>query len=409
MHSQEIINEARVLWMINVNAARCIVRLGIALPLAAALLGFTSAANAEAPLSPAPAANARVVRLEHADRREDRSQLVVTALSPTGGQHVDIYFADHDGAPFRKGGEIHDPEFASGLCCGTQYELPQQVGSLKKGSLLWAGSVGQRSEDRRMRIKIYCSDDEGRSWRYLNEILSPNAGGLWEPEFTVDREGALVLFFSDETESGSYSQTLKKVRSYDGLTWRDMSYVVASRIQRDRPGMAVTQRLRDGHWMMTYELCGPARCSVHFRLSNDGWNWGDPSIVGSPIRLPNGSFPAHAARFTVMPDGSILLAGQLIERPDGAVAPRNGLILLVNKAGNPATSWGATPAPVPVPDACSEACHAQQWCPNYSSALLPSQDGTQVLEFASRWTGRGCYTVYGWTSPRTPPADGGRL
>jgi hypothetical protein len=33
-------------------------------------------------------------------------------------------------------GEITDPEFGSGLCCGTLHELPQQVGALQAGTLL---------------------------------------------------------------------------------------------------------------------------------------------------------------------------------------------------------------------------------------------------------------------------------
>jgi hypothetical protein len=53
---------------------------------------------------------------------------------------------------------------------------------------------------------------------------------------------------------------------------------------------------------------------------------------------------------------------------------------------------------VPVPDACSETCQAHQWCPNYSSSLLIARNGAQVLEFASDWTDRGCFSSYAWGS-----------
>lgn len=58
---------------------------------------------------------------------------------------------------------------------------------------------------------------------------------------------------------------------------------------------------------------------------------------------------------------------------------------------------------MPVPDACSETCqlHNYYWCPNYSSALLPSEDGMQVLEFASDWTGKECITSYAWAPWRS--------
>ena len=148
--------------------------------------------------------------------------------------------------------------------------------------------------------------------------------------------------------------------------------------------------------MMTYELGGPAQFIVYYRLSNDGWNWGDPANVGAGIRLANGAFPAHTPRFTVMPDGSIVLVSQTDETPKLTLGARNGRVLLVNKAGDPATRWHTVPAPVPVPDACSASCPTYQWCPNYSSALLPSEDGTQVLELASDWDGRACFSSYAW-------------
>ena len=364
------------------------------------LVVLGSAANAATLLSPAPAFNGRVVRLEHAPRPEDRHWLVATALVPAGGKHANVYLADRDNAPFRQIGEISDPAFGSGLCCGTLYELPQQVGSLQAGTLLLAASVGKKTE--RMATRIYRSNDEGRSWSYLSEIRAAKPGGIWEPEFTVGRDGALILFFSDETDQAGHSQTIKKVRTYDGLQWRDMGYVVASAKQRDRPGMPVTRRLADGQWMMTYELGGPAHFIVYYRLSDDGWDWGGPIHVGSEIRLPNGAFPAHAPRFTVMPGGAILLVAQLIETPELKLGARNGRVLLVNSAGNPATPWRTIPAPVPVPDACSETCHPQHdWCPNYSSARLPSEDGTQVLEFASDWRGKECITSYAWAPWRS--------
>ena len=365
------------------------------------LVVLGSAANAATPLNPEPTFNARVVRLEHAPRPEERKELVAAALAPAGGKHANVFLADQDGVPFRQIGEITDPDFASGVCCGTLYELPRQVGSLRAGTLLWAASVGKKTE--RMATRIYRSDDEGRSWSYLSEIRAARPGGVWEPEFTVGRDGKLVLFFSDETDPAAHSQTIKKVRTDDGLSWRDTGYVIASNVRLDRPGMAVTRRLADGRWMMTYELGGPAQFIVSYRLSDDGWNWGDPSNVGSQIRLPNGAFPAHAPRFTVTPDGAILLAAQLIETPALKLGARNGRVLLLNRTGDPATPWATTPAPVPVPDACSETCRAHDWCPNYSSSLLSSDNGMDVLEFASVWTSQACITSYAWAPWRLGP------
>ena len=62
------------------------------------------------------------------------------------------------------------------------YELPQQVGSLPAGTLLWTAAVGKKTE--RMAARIYRSYDEGRSWSFLSEIRAANPAGIWEPEFT---------------------------------------------------------------------------------------------------------------------------------------------------------------------------------------------------------------------------------
>ena len=197
-------------------------------------------AKAATLLSPEPAFYDRVVRLEHASSPDRRQQLVATAVASDGGMHANVYLADRGDAPFRQIGDIIAPDFASGLCCGTLYELPRRVVSLRAGTLLWAASVGKKSE--RMEIQIYRSDDEARSWSHLSEIRAAAPGGIWEPEFTVGSDGALIMFFSDETDPTQHSQTLKKVRTNDGLNWHDMGYVVASNVLNDRPGMAVTNK-----------------------------------------------------------------------------------------------------------------------------------------------------------------------
>ena len=56
-------------------------------------------ARAATLLSPEPAFNARVLRLQYASQPEERSQIVVTATSPVGGPHIDVYAADQTGSP----------------------------------------------------------------------------------------------------------------------------------------------------------------------------------------------------------------------------------------------------------------------------------------------------------------------
>ena len=91
------------------------------------MLAQGSHAKAATLLSPTPAFNGRVVRMEHAPRPKDRNWLVATAPVPAAGKHANVYLADRDNARFRQIGEISDPAFGCGLCCGTLYELPSRL------------------------------------------------------------------------------------------------------------------------------------------------------------------------------------------------------------------------------------------------------------------------------------------
>lgn len=341
-------------------------------------------ARGETLLAPDAALYARAIRVSGSGA----PQILASVTSFTNGTNVGIY-ASSNGQHFTPVGRIDDPDFNGGLCCGTLFELPQAVGILPRGTVLWAGSVGQGvTVNRRMTIKVYRSSDAGRTWSFLNEIASPNSSGLWEPEFTVASDGALVMTFSDETQA-AYSQFLNHVRSYDGRSWQDASPVVASAAFADRPGMAIISRLASGERMMTFELCGPSNCAAHYKLSRDGWNWGAATDLGTAIRLPDGRYFQHTPYNTVLPDGTILLGGQVLANADGTKAAANGTLLFKNLWGYPTAPWSTIAAPVPVPDAYDN------YCPNYSSPLLPLRGGTSVLEFASDYSNGQCLMQYG--------------
>jgi hypothetical protein len=303
-------------------------------------------------------------------------------------KRISIFSSADEGATFTKVGQIIDPEFANGLCCGTIFQLAQSVASLASGTLLWAGSVGQHATNRRMKIKVYKSRDNGRSWAYLSAIIAPNTGGLWEPDFFMAHDGALVMVYSDETMSGTYSQRLMKTRTYDGTTWMDASNIVASTVTADRPGMAVVSKMPNGSQFMTYEICGPARCKVFYRTSIDGWNWGAAANVGAPIRLPNGQYFAHAPTNQVLASGKLIVIGQLLMNANNTIATASGTIIFKSTAGSPAGPWTKIAAPVPVPGAVNAPCA------NYSSALLPVSKGTQLLEVAGRRE-ESCHLYFG--------------
>ncbi|MFD7816082.1 RICIN domain-containing protein [Streptomyces sp. NPDC059785] len=335
----------------------------------------------------------RAIRLAHNGSANGRVIASVVSFSGNNGIGA-IYESTNDGASFSRVGGVSDPESASGqgLCCTTLFELPRQVGSLPAGTLLWASSAGQDETDRRMSLRIWRSNDVGRTWSYLSACATATTtGGLWEPEFSVASDGALVCHYSDETDS-AHSQKLVAVRSYDGVTWQGKHDTVASTLSTDRPGMPVVRQLPNGTYFMSYEICTPSgqyQCVVHYRTSADGWNWGDATSLGYRPETVDGKYfrAAPTIAWAPAPDGSpngrILLIGQRLLNKDGSVASDSGHTILANTE-NGSGPWYEIESPVNVPSP------EINYCPNYSSPLLPSADGTKVLEIATDYDGTVC-------------------
>ncbi len=378
----------------------------------ATLVGLAPAAAAApvpppaAPTSPAPAAATspapatatgtllrpgtglypRVIRLRHSGRED--GTLVASVVTFNGNNGLGAIYASHDGGrSFAQIGAVADPAAANGkgLCCASIYELPQRVGAMPAGTLLWTASEGQSSgTNRRMSIQIWKSTDHGHTWSFLSTAaVAPNALGMWEPELTVSARGRLAVFFSDETDQPAHSQMLDEATSADGLSWSPRVPVVAGSDPQARPGMANVRRIPRLGYLMTYEVCGGTYdCAIHYRMSPDGVHWGNPSDLGPQITAANGQYFHHTPTIAWTPghgrDGQLFLVGQILHNPDGSVAADNGSAVMVSDHG-PAGPWTVIPAPVSVPSPYNN------YCPNYSSTLLPMRGGTRLLEIATAY------------------------
>jgi hypothetical protein len=339
----------------------------------------------------------------------------VVATQASGRLGATILESDDDAISFHVVGTIDDAKMAGGLCCGTLYELPKATGTLAAGALFWAASLGQGQSAAPMTIGIWVSADRGHTWAFSSNAVvasAPYSGGngLWEPEFSMLDDGTLVCHYSNETDP-AHSQKLSAVRSTDGVSWGNAEDTVAPIDSHVRPGMANVRRPTGGPFILSYEVCGVAGddCAAHMRTSTDGWNWGDPTNVGSQPQTVDGLYFAHAPTLAWTgspgPMGRLYLMGQMTMAADGGVASQNGNFLLASpQEGN--QFWYALPAPVPVPSPFNN------FCPNYSSAILPLDDGKVALEIASRVEGTDCRAYFArgpltGTGDRTGLADGG--
>ena len=337
----------------------------------------------------------RLVRLEHS--LVGRGHIVAALSSEdAGGKYTPFFESTDEGESFQRIGAIHDPDGALGMCCGTLYELPRRVGRLQTGTLLWAASYRQDAgAERRGGIKVWASRDGGRSWSFLSEAArSHNTDGVWEPEFTVDAGGTLWVHYADETQAPKYAQVLNRVASTDGVHWGTKQLTMAIPPDRVRPGMPVIRRLPDGRYYFAYEICNfrDRYCDPYFKISADGANWGDPGDPGTRVDTAGGNYFQHAQTITLFPGGPngvrIVMVGQIYTDAKGRPQPSNGQVLLANDdfgAGN----WYELPAPVHISGIFNN------FCPNYSSTLLPVDDGANVLEIATEYLNGRCTAYYG--------------
>jgi hypothetical protein len=158
--------------------------------------------------------------------------------------------------------------------------------------------------------------------------------------------------------------------------------------------MPIVRKLPDGRYYLAYEICNYAEryCDPYFKISPDGANWGDPSQPGTRAQGPNGAHFEHAQTIALFPGGAngtrILMVGQIYTTATGDPLPQNGQVLLANDNFG-SGDWYELPAPVHISGVFNN------YCPNYSSSLLPVDDGKNVLEIATEYTNGVCTAYFG--------------
>lgn len=325
----------------------------------------------------------------------------------TDGNSAALYRSTDNGQTWQPLAEMRDTTDTK-HCCSGLWEMPRPLGRFTAGTLFWSPSMGCYRDPRcRAAITIHRSTDGGRTWQPHSTLVTGTVG-LWEPEFVVSPAGQLVAYYStEEYREGGFNQLLAhKVSTDGGLTWgpevRDVAVPdVATSGQttggqpgrKMRPGMAIVRQLPNKTFAMVYEICGMG-CDVFIRFSNDGLDWGNPAEPGTRIESAGTHF-AHAPSFTVAPDGSLLVVGQMAVNATNQPTADNGQILLVNRTGGRG-AWTPMPAPVPVPEAFDNPC------PNYSSQLLLLPARRTLLEVALKPTNGQCRP---YVATATLPAD----
>jgi hypothetical protein len=374
-----------------------VVGVGVVLVVLGGLVGVAPAAAAAAQtaqlLFDGPATYPRIIRLAHSGPFNGR--LVASVNSTLDGDGVGVVLESRDGGlSFKRISAILEPDGTRGRgqCCGTLFELPRNLGLMPAGTLLWADTTGWEvpSGDRHVKQRLWKSADHGRSWSFLADVaVSPNQYNAWEPELSMAADGQLVMHWADESDKPNHDQKIVQVRSRDGVRWTDQRDTVTYSDFFARPGMPVVRQLPDGSYFMVYEVCNLPEplCSIYFRTSLDGWDYGDPLSVGVGVRTADGKYPRHTPMIDVTGSGMILLVSEMLVNADGSHAVDNGAAVLVNDRRG-VGPWREISAPVQTPGVNNEGCR------NFSPALLVSPDNRSLLEITTDLDDGVCKAYY---------------
>ncbi|EIN08269.1 BNR/Asp-box repeat protein [Punctularia strigosozonata HHB-11173 SS5] len=187
------------------------------------------------------------------------------------------------------------------------YELPQNIGSFKAGTILLAGN--SIPEDLSLtKIDLYASTDKGLTWKFVSSIASggraiPNNGEtpVWEP-FLLVWNNKLVVYYSDQRDP-AHGQKLVHQVSRDLIHWEDPVDDVAYDTFDFRPGMTTIAKLPNKQFILTYEFFGAPEASfaVYYRLSADPFAFN--SAPGQVVRATDGTVPTSSPYVVWSPVG----------------------------------------------------------------------------------------------------------
>lgn len=220
------------------------------------------------------------------------------AHDPDGGLRIRVHRSHDRGRTWPVLGTISDP--------GRDLDNPQMI-LLPGGAILLACRSVIWGES--YRLPVFRSVDGGRSWHrfsVIDDVRGELHHGLYEPHLAFLPDRRLAVMYANESHAG-YSQVLSQRVSADGgRTWGPETWPAAQEGGgAARPGMPVWTRMRNGHYILVYEVCGiDARCYIHYKTSPDGTTW---SAGHEGTRIPADQQQWSGPFVTSLTDGRLVL------------------------------------------------------------------------------------------------------
>ncbi|PNS20679.1 Non-structural maintenance of chromosomes element 1 [Sphaceloma murrayae] len=217
------------------------------------------------------------------------------------------------------------------------YELPENLGTFKKGDILIAGNFIPQDLSQ-TKIDIYVSRDKARTWKFVSSVARggeaiPNNGltPVWEP-FLYLYKKELICYYSDQRDFVNNGQKMVHQTSTDLLNWGELRNDVAYNNTEWRPGMPIVSKLPNGKFLLTYEFFGSVEggFSVYTRLATDPRNFNEAE--GRVLRATDGTVPRGSPYNVWTPVGG----------PNGTIIVSSGdapEIFLNKGLAEPGSTW----------------------------------------------------------------------
>lgn len=190
------------------------------------------------------------------------------------------------------------------------YELPEDIGDLKKGTVLCAGTTRNNNHSA---MVLYYSTDSLKTWNYYSTIVEAgplkmnNGTAIWEA-MLISEDGVLYCFYSSEvgmTKGGG--QRLVYRASSDCKNWGEDVKVCDFEEENPnfRPGMPVVTKMANGKFFMIYEgvNMGSGYMPVYYKISDDIATW-DYKDHGVELPAP---FHGGSPYCTTLNDGKVVI------------------------------------------------------------------------------------------------------
>lgn len=308
----------------------------------------------------------RAIQLQYQENQEDNGKMlstwetsIVELIPERQGKHFPIYESEDYGETWQEVGKVVETQRQDWTGeweienCPHLFELPEDVGEMKKGGILCFGDICPRDLSSTC-LDMYYSEDMGRTWEFMSSVVTDGGanymgvtpGPVWEPFVLYDPvTKTIVCYYSDERDP-KYGQKLVLQYTADGKNWSEIVDVVAQTDTDMRPGMPVVAQMTNGYYVMVFEGVGLNYAGqgipCNYKISqypNDPIHWEAEDIGftfaygGSPYvtTLKSGHIVMNAGTesdvwINTKPD----LSGAFIKYPTGVPDGYNRQVLFVD-------------------------------------------------------------------------------